>query len=217
MVWPQRGFYLIAGAKSGQGEPRGFAPPSPLRTRCVRGDSTKSSGGSGSVAMTILAEPLSPGIPNTTQTSRGQTDRLHRTPAGFTTPDLDGRGLRGHWPARPARQASYPVPVHRVCGFLLHASFRPRLAATPSRFADPSPPSGWTEDLHLRAVGHARHIKKRVQRHFDSHRSSHRNFVDSRIRIGCSHERDPALQSVTACWHSERADHAGVQAMPYVE
>ena len=39
-------------------------------------------------------------LPDTAQTSRG-TSRLRRTPAGFTTPDLDGYGLRGHWPARP--------------------------------------------------------------------------------------------------------------------
>jgi hypothetical protein len=37
----------------------------------------------------------------TTQTSRGKTDRLHRTPAGFTTPILDDRGLRDHMLARP--------------------------------------------------------------------------------------------------------------------
>ena len=40
---------------------------------------------------------------------------------------------------------------------LLHASFRPRLATTPLRFANPSPPSGWIEDFHLQAVVHARH------------------------------------------------------------
>ena len=31
-------------------------------------------------AITALAEPLSPGLPDTTQTSRGTTDRLHRGP-----------------------------------------------------------------------------------------------------------------------------------------
>jgi hypothetical protein len=50
----------------------------------------------------------------------------------------------------------YPVLVHRAA-VLLHASFRPRLATTPLRFADPSPPSGWIEDSHLQAVDHARH------------------------------------------------------------
>jgi len=60
---------------------------------------------------------------------------------------------RGYWmPGRPR----YPVLVHRAA-VLLHASFRPRLAATPLRFANPSPPSGWIEDLHLQAVDHARH------------------------------------------------------------
>src|SRR5271165_1577969 len=29
------------------------------------------------------------------------------------------------------------------------------------RFANPSPPSGWVEDLHLQAVKHARHTKDR--------------------------------------------------------
>ena len=46
------------------------------------------------------------------------------------------------------RRPHHPVFVHRpAC--LLHASFRPHLAATPLRFARPSPPSGWSEDSHL--------------------------------------------------------------------
>jgi hypothetical protein len=33
------------------------------------------------------------------------------------------------------------------------------------RFANPSPPSGWVEDFHLQAIGHARHtIKKAIVR-----------------------------------------------------
>src|SRR5262245_23021595 len=32
--------------------------------------------------------------------------------------------------------------------------FRPRLATTPLCFANPSPPSGWVEDLHLQASAH---------------------------------------------------------------
>jgi hypothetical protein len=55
--------------------------------------------------------------------------------------------------------ARYSVLVHRAAA-LLHASFRPRLATTPSRFANPSPPSGWIEDFHLQAVDHARHTRK---------------------------------------------------------
>src|ERR1035438_4994095 len=36
-------------------------------------------------------------------------------------------------------------------------SFRPRLAKTPLRFANPSPPSGWIRDSHPQTVEHARH------------------------------------------------------------
>jgi hypothetical protein len=39
----------------------------------------------------------------------------------------------------------------------VHASFRPCLATTPLRFANPSPPSGWVEDFHFQAAGHAQH------------------------------------------------------------
>src|SRR5918912_166381 len=98
-------------------------------------------------------------MPDPAQISRGKFDRLHRTPAGSTTPALDGCGLRDPLLARPAGSASYPVLVHQAA-VLLHASFRPRLAATPLRFANPSPPSGWVEDFHLQAVEHARHTKK---------------------------------------------------------
>src|SRR3954451_22211328 len=72
---------------------------------------------------------------------------------------LDGWGLRGQSSARPTRAASYPVSVRRVAA-LLHASFRPRLAATPLRFANTSPPSGCVGDLHPQAVEHARHTTK---------------------------------------------------------
>jgi len=60
---------------------------------------------------------------------------------------------------RPGRPR-YPVLVHRAAA-LLHASFRRRLAATPLRFANPSPSSGWIEDFHLQAVVHARHTRKK--------------------------------------------------------
>jgi len=65
-------------------------------------------------------------------------------------------GLRDHSLARPTGTAFYPVSVRRVAA-ALHASFRRHLAMTPLRFAHPSPPSGWVEDLHLLAVEHARH------------------------------------------------------------
>src|SRR5436305_14921516 len=73
---------------------------------------------------------------------------------------LDGYGLRGKSSARPAWAASYPVSVRQVA-ILLHASFRPRLAATPLRFANTSPPSGCVGDLHPQAVEHARHTTNR--------------------------------------------------------
>jgi hypothetical protein len=60
---------------------------------------------------------------------------------------------------RPGRPRD-PVLVHRSAA-LLHASFRPHLAMTPLRFANPSPPSGWIEDFHLQAVDHARHTTER--------------------------------------------------------
>src|SRR5271155_1993252 len=90
------------------------------------------------------------------QTSRGKFDRLQRTTAGFTDTRLDGYGLCCSLPTRPRVLASYPVLVHRHTP-LLHASFRPRLATTPLRFANPSPPSGWIRDLHPQTVEHARH------------------------------------------------------------
>jgi hypothetical protein len=90
------------------------------------------------------------------QISRGKFDRLQRTTAGFTDTRFDGYGLRCSSPTRPRVQASYPVLVHRHTP-LLHASFRPRLATTPLRFANPSPPSGWIRDFHPQIVEHARH------------------------------------------------------------
>jgi hypothetical protein len=57
----------------------------------------------------------------------------------------------------------YTVHVHRAAG-LLHASFKPRLATTPLRFANPLPPSAWIKSFHLQAVGDARHTKKDRQR-----------------------------------------------------
>ena len=73
---------------------------------------------------------------------------------------LDGYGLRDQLSARPTWAASYPISVRQVAA-LLHASFRPRLAATPLRFANTSPPSGCVGDLHPLAVEHARHTTNR--------------------------------------------------------
>src|ERR1700709_1939086 len=54
----------------------------------------------------------------------------------------------------------YPVLVHQAAA-LLRASFRPRLAAAPSRLASPSPPSGPIEDSPSQALDHARHTRKK--------------------------------------------------------
>ena len=103
---------------------------------------------------------LSPDSGTKRQISRGKLDGLPHATAGSTTSALDGYGLRGHWPTRPTPYASHPVLVHRLVR-LLHASFRPRLATTPLRFAMTSPPSGCQGDFHPRAVEHARHTNKR--------------------------------------------------------
>jgi hypothetical protein len=65
--------------------------------------------------------------------------------------------------------------------------FRPRLATTPLRFANPSPPSGWVKDLHLQAVDHARHTKKAPPR-----RGSHWK------RLYASHGGATPKQRITA-------------------
>ena len=56
--------------------------------------------------------------------------------------------------------ASNPVLVHQLA-CLLRASFRPRLATRPLRFAITSRPSRCEEDLHLQAIDHARHTNER--------------------------------------------------------
>src|SRR6478736_3104542 len=82
---------------------------------------------------------------------------------------LDGYGLRDQLSARPARAASYPVSVRQIAA-LLHASFRPRLAATPLRFANTSPPSGCVGDLHPLAIEHARHTTNPLRGRFVNRR-----------------------------------------------
>src|SRR3954452_1510030 len=89
---------------------------------------------------------------------------------------LDGYGLRGQSSARPTRAASYPVSVRQVAASL-HASFRPRLAATPLRFARTSPPSGCAGDLHPQAVEHARHTTKPLRGRIPAHQLPLRAFA----------------------------------------
>ncbi len=71
---------------------------------------------------------------------------------------MDG-GLCRLSSARPTSTAYYPISVRRAA-ILLHAAFRPRLATTPLRFANPSPPSSWIRDLHPRVGNHAWQTKK---------------------------------------------------------
>jgi len=86
---------------------------------------------------------------------------------------------------RPGRPR-YPVLIHRVAA-LLHAFFRPHLAVTPLRFANPSPPSGWIEDFHLQAVVHTRHTTKEA---------AYRGGLGKRLVGGALH----AFPSFCVCW-----------------
>ena len=70
-------------------------------------------------------------------------------------------GLRGPVPARPTQTASYSVPVRQVAALL------PRFLQTAPRGHRPCASLAlclhqtWAEDLHLRAVKHARHTRRR--------------------------------------------------------
>ena len=70
-------------------------------------------------------------------------------------------GLRGSGPARPTQTASYSVPVRQVAALL------PRFLQTAPRGHRPCASLAlclhqtWAEDLHLRAVKHARHTRPR--------------------------------------------------------
>ena len=139
--------------------------------------------------------PLLTSAPRSTRLSAGsvrQTGQRHRSPevssTAFTAhpPNLPPRSLMTMDFAiscslvRPGRPR-YPVLVHRVAA-LLHASFRPHLATTPLRFANPSPPSGWIEDFHLQAVDHARHTTGPPPALADGGRSSGRRKGAAVIR-----------------------------------
>jgi hypothetical protein len=75
-----------------------------------------------------------------TQDNRGRSPEVSSTAFGAQPPDL---------------------PPVRLMD--MGASFRPRLATTPLRFAITSPPSGCEEDFHLQAVDHARHTTKKPE------------------------------------------------------
>jgi hypothetical protein len=66
-------------------------------------------------------------------------------------------------PARPTKDAWYPISVRQVA-VLLRTAFRRHLAMTPLCFANPSPPSGWIGDFHPQAIEHAGHTTKPLSR-----------------------------------------------------
>src|SRR6266705_5838051 len=100
---------------------------------------------------------------DTEQISRGKLNRLRCTTAGSTLRALDGYGLRDPLPARPAL-----APRIRFLFIGSHLCFAlpsdPASRRQPLRFTNPSPPSGWVEDFHLRAIEHARHTTNPLPR-----------------------------------------------------
>ena len=84
-------------------------------------------------------------------------------------------GLRGSGPARPTQTASYSVPVRQVAALL------PRFLQTAPRGHRPCASLAlclhqtWAEDLHLRAVKHARHTRRRSARSSTSSRTAIRS------------------------------------------
>jgi hypothetical protein len=100
---------------------------------------------------------------DTKQTSRGKLNRIQCTTAGSTLRVLDGYGLRDQLPARPTLA---PRIRFLFIGSHLCSTLPSDLASRrqPLRFTNPSPPSGWVEDFHLRAIEHARHTTNPLSR-----------------------------------------------------
>src|SRR5216684_3688334 len=101
---------------------------------------------------------------------------------------LGGYGLCNAELARPA-YAPHRILVHRLA-CLFHASFRPRFAATPLRFTNPSPPSGWVEDFHFLAAGHAQHTLQPPSGGLFA-RASSLGFANSKIGFSVSTAEPP--------------------------
>ena len=103
----------------------------PTRAACTAGDTRGQVFGDAewrSGAITAPTGSLSPGSPETPQVSRGKADCLYRAPVGLT--------------ARSLMTLDFAVTGPLVPPGLLHASFRPCLAATLLRFPSPSPSPG---------------------------------------------------------------------------
>src|ERR1700676_3436312 len=100
---------------------------------------------------------------DTGQISRGKLNRLRCTTAGSTLRALDGCGLRDTLPARPA--LAPPIRFLFIGSHLCSTlPSDPASRRQPLRFTNPSPPSGWVEDFHLRAIEHARHTTNPLAR-----------------------------------------------------
>src|SRR5215472_9703462 len=108
---------------------------------------------------------------DTKQTSRGKLNRLRCTTAGSTLCVLDGYGLRDQLPARPtlAPRIRFLFIGSHLCSTL---PSDPASRRQPLRFTNPSPPSGWVEDFHLRAIEHARHTTNPLARERSKRRGS---------------------------------------------
>jgi hypothetical protein len=154
---PQRPDYWIFGRMAGPRSPRSSVLP-------TFGPSTKRAPPNTPSADSCAAIFDPYGSLSLQPETRRRSPEVRSTAFTARPPDLPPRSLMAVDFAilcslvRPGRPR-YPVFVHRAAA-LLHASFRPHLAMTPLRFANPSPPSGWIEDFHLQAVDHARHTKK---------------------------------------------------------
>ena len=157
-----------------KGQTTGFSAAWPIRGLHVRASCQRS--GLRRSALRLICPLLTPAPRSSILTDRSvsKPETRRRSPEVRSTafaarpPDLPPRSLMAMDFAilcslvRPGRPR-YPVLVHRAAA-LLHASFRPHLAMTPLRFANPSPPSDWIEDFQLQAVDHARHTTQKGPR-----------------------------------------------------
>src|SRR6516162_6623650 len=86
-----------------------------------------------------------------------------RRSPGVSSIAFDAYGLRDTLPARPML-----APRIRFLSIGSHLCFAlpsdPASRRQPLRITNPSPPSGWVEDFHLRAIEHARHTTKPLAR-----------------------------------------------------
>src|ERR1700731_1060517 len=104
---------------------------------------------------------------DTEQISWGKLSRLPCAIAESTLRTLDGYGLRGKLPARPAL-----APYIRFCPSTRTSA--PRFLQTSPRddspcvITSPSPPSGWAEDFHLQATEHAQRTTKPLRGSLDN-------------------------------------------------